>query len=136
MRGIIINFKFDKGLISGEDDKRYEFSRQDWVSSQEPYSGMKVDFLSEGNSAKTIFLLSGDQKYSKIVLAIVCWFLGILGVHRFMVGKTATGVLMLVLTCTIFGIFISSIWTLVDFIFIVSGNFTDKNNIKITRDGF
>lgn len=63
---------------------------------------------------------------SKIVLALLCFFLGVLGVHRFMVGKIGTGLLMLV---TLGGM---GIWTLIDFIIILTGNFTDKQGNKIT----
>jgi len=55
-----------------------------------------------------------------IVLLLVCWFLGYLGVHRFMVGKVGTGILWL---CTLgfmgFGV-------LVDLIMILIGSFKDK----------
>ena len=51
---------------------------------------------------------------------LLCFFLGTLGVHRFYVGKVGTGLLQLV---TIGGF---GLWTLIDFIMIVSGNFKDK----------
>jgi TM2 domain-containing membrane protein YozV len=56
---------------------------------------------------------------------MLCFFLGTLGVHRFYVGKIGTGLLQLVT----FGAF--GIWTLVDFIMIVSGNFKDKTGLLI-----
>lgn len=56
---------------------------------------------------------------------LLCFFLGTLGVHRFYVGKIGTGLLQLVT----FGAF--GIWTLVDFIMIVSGNFKDKTGLLI-----
>ena len=69
----------------------------------------------------------------KLVLAIVCWFVGILGVHRFMVGKNGSGALQLILTLTFFGIVISAIWAFVDLIMILTGNFRDKNEALITE---
>jgi TM2 domain-containing membrane protein YozV len=71
-------------------------------------------------------LNSGASSQSKIVLAVVCFFLGCLGVHRFMVGKIGTGVLMLF---TFGGL---GIWALIDFIMILMGKFTDKQGRAIT----
>lgn len=32
---------------------------------------------------------------NKVGLALICWFLGVLGIHRFLVGKIGTGILYL-----------------------------------------
>ena len=58
---------------------------------------------------------------------LLCIFLGPLGAHRFYVGKIGTGLLQLV---TLGGL---GIWAIVDFIMIVTGNFTDKEGHKITE---
>ncbi len=56
---------------------------------------------------------------------LLCFFLGFLGVHRFYVGKIGTGLLMLIT----FGGF--GIWTLIDFVVIVTSNFKDKQGLPI-----
>ena len=57
--------------------------------------------------------------------AILCLFLGWMGIHRFYVGKTGTGLLMLFT----FGGF--GIWWLVDLIRIVTSDFTDSRGRRI-----
>lgn len=58
---------------------------------------------------------------------LLCFFVGFLGVHRFYVGKIGTGILQIV---TLGGL---GIWTLIDFIMIICGAFTDKAGNKITQ---
>ena len=57
---------------------------------------------------------------SRLAAALLCFFVGVLGVHRFYVGKVGTGILQLVT----FGGF--GIWALVDLILILVGTFRDK----------
>lgn len=66
-----------------------------------------------------------DKDY--VVTVLLCFFLGVLGVHRFYVGKIGTGILMLFT----FGGF--GIWALIDFIMVVLGNFTDSDGLKISN---
>ena len=56
---------------------------------------------------------------------LLCFFVGFLGIHRFYVGKIGTGLLQLIT----FGGF--GIWTLVDFVMIAVGSFTDKEGNPI-----
>ena len=58
---------------------------------------------------------------------LLCFFLGIFGAHRFYVGKIGTGILQIV---TLGGL---GIWSLIDFIMIIVGAFTDKEGNKITQ---
>ncbi len=65
--------------------------------------------------------MSAVSDRSRLVAFLLCWFLGYLGIHRFYVGKTGTGILYL-LTGGIFGIGI-----LIDWFVILFGGFTDEN---------
>jgi len=58
---------------------------------------------------------------------LLCFFLGVFGVHRFYVGKIGTGILML-LTLGGFGI-----WQIIDFVMIAVGSFTDKQGRQLRR---
>ena len=58
-------------------------------------------------------------------LTLICFFLGSLGVHRFMLGRTTSGIIMLF---TLGGM---GIWTLIDFIRLLSGSFLDKDGNAI-----
>lgn len=58
---------------------------------------------------------------------LFCFFLGMLGAHRFYVGKIGTGILQLI---TLGGL---GIWVLIDLIMIILGAFTDKEGNKITQ---
>lgn len=57
--------------------------------------------------------------------ALLCFFLGVFGIHRFYVGKVGTGILQLV---TLGGL---GIWALIDLIMIICGAFKDKNGAAI-----
>jgi len=57
---------------------------------------------------------------------LLCFLLGVFGAHRFYVGKTGSGIAMLILTLTVVGALITGIWYLIDMIMIVTGNFTDE----------
>jgi TM2 domain-containing membrane protein YozV len=63
---------------------------------------------------------------SKSTTAVLCFFLGYLGVHRFYTGHTGTGVIQL-LTGGGLGV-----WALWDFIQILRGKFTDAQGRALT----
>ena len=53
---------------------------------------------------------------SKMVAALLAFFLGALGVHQFYLGHSGRGIAMLLLTISFVGLIVSGIWAIVDFI--------------------
>ena len=70
-----------------------------------------------------------DMRSNKdwIITALLAFFAGGLGAHRFYVGKIGTGILML-LTIGGFGL-----WSLIDFIVILVGKFKDSEGKVIKQ---
>ncbi len=61
-----------------------------------------------------------EQRTKWITCLLLCWFLGVFGIHRFYTGHTAIGVVQLL---TLGG---CGIWYIIDFIIIISGSFKDS----------
>lgn len=79
-----------------------------------PKCGVRQPILSHPSTSST----TGTRPDFATCL-LLCFFLGGLGVHRFYAGHTLIGLLQLL---TLGG---CGIWTLIDFIIIISGTFTD-----------
>ena len=62
-----------------------------------------------------------------VVAALLCFFLGIVGFHRFYVGKIGTGILQIF---TFGGL---GIWSLIDFVMILTGSFKDSEGKSLDR---
>lgn len=68
---------------------------------------------------------ASDKK--RLIAALLCWCLGIFGVHRFYAGKVGSGIAMIF---TLGGL---GIWALIDLIMIFCGNFKDGDGKLITE---
>jgi len=100
---------------------------------------------------------------SRVVALLLCWFLGIVGVHRFYLGKWLSGLLMMALFGSSVGVFIYYVltagpgadgsppeafasmrwlmgcfylvcaWAFIDLMLIISGNFRDGKGRKVFK---
>ena len=61
------------------------------------------------------------------------FFLGCFGAHRFYVGKIGSGIAMLLISLTFYGLIITGIWALIDLILILCGSFSDAEGRPLTR---
>lgn len=67
--------------------------------------------------ARELLLLEQEVKNQGkgMIIAYILWyFLGMLGGHRFYMGRTGSAIAQLVLTITVLGIFVTFIWWIVD----------------------
>ncbi len=98
MRGKVLSFNGSTGLISGDDGKRYGFTVSD-LQGGAVYvaAGSSVDFEVVDGHAESVYVIAaaiGDK--NRYVAAILAFFFGLLGLHKFYMGKTAAGIIMLV----------------------------------------
>jgi len=56
----------------------------------------------------------GDR--NKLVAAVLAFVVGPLGIHRFYLGRTGSGIAMVVLSCTIIGLLVTVPWGFIDMI--------------------
>lgn len=66
-----------------------------------------------------------NEKPSTGAAYVLCIFFGVLGIHRFYLGKAGTGAIMLILSITIVGLIVSGLWALVD-LFLIPSMIRDK----------
>ena len=71
---------------------------------------------------------------SLVVALLLCFFLGFLGVHRFYLGRIGTGIIMLVLSLSGMGFFISGIWILIDLILIATGKLKPADGSDLAKN--
>ena len=99
MKGKVLDFDSTKrtGIISAEDGNRYNFVMDEWKGSSLPKPNNKVDFSPNGENADAVYIESivagGTSK--KIAAALFAFFLGAFGAHKFYLGYTKQGVIML-----------------------------------------
>ena len=105
-------------MSTADEIKKLNDLLKERVITQEEFDLQKEKLLNSSTTTSTTDWLA---------LFLLTFFVGVLGVHRFYVGKIGTGFLMLL---TLGGL---GVWFLVDLILVVTGQFTNKDGQKIPR---
>ena len=105
-------------MSTADEIKKLNDLLKERVITQEEFDLQKEKLLNSSTTTSTTDWLT---------LFLLTFFVGVLGVHRFYVGKIGTGFLMLP---TLGGL---GVWFLVDLILVVTGQFTNKDGEKIPR---
>ena len=105
-------------MSTADEIKKLNDLLKDRVITQEEFDLQKEKLLNSSTTTSTTDWLT---------LFLLTFFVGVLGVHRFYVGKIGTGFLMLL---TLGGL---GVWFRVDLILVVTGQFTNKDGEKIPR---
>ncbi|MDQ0838207.1 TM2 domain-containing protein [Sphingomonas faeni] len=134
MRGQVLGVdpRTGEGIVAGQDGQRYRFAPEDWAHRGEPAIGIEVDFEAANDRALSVFPMPtapGPRRAvppatvapptndrNKYVAAVMAFVIGTLGIHRFYLGRTGSGIIMLVLSITVIGLVISAPWALIDMI--------------------
>ena len=100
MLGKILDYNTESrtGVVSGDDGKRYTLNIDEWKGSAVPKPGSKVDFSVSGDTAEAVYTVGGvaaGGASKKIAAALFAFFLGAFGAHKFYLGYTKQGVIML-----------------------------------------
>lgn len=101
MVGNILDFDLKErtGIVSGEDGNRYSFAMDDWKGEQMPKKGQSVDFVPNEDKATQMYPNvnrgSSDGVSKRLIAALLAFFIGAFGAHKFYLGYTTQGIIML-----------------------------------------
>ncbi|MEZ0243684.1 MAG: TM2 domain-containing protein [Sphingomonas sp.] len=103
MRGTILAFDFrtGEGKISGEDGNRYNFAGREWHGQSQPAANQNVDFEASDRDALAIYPVRGavgphvEYERNRVAAALLAFFLGVFGIHKFYMNKPGSGIIML-----------------------------------------
>ncbi|HEX9946631.1 MAG TPA: TM2 domain-containing protein [Allosphingosinicella sp.] len=135
MRGQVlgVDTRTGDGIVTGDDGRRYSFKPEDWAHRGEPAIGMIVDFETQETRALSIFPVPGTSpppalapsapapaplgdERNKFIAALIAFLIGPLGIHRFYLGRTGSGIAMVILSFTLVGLLVTIPWAFIDMI--------------------
>lgn len=102
MKGQILDYSVaeSRGTITTSGGERYEFAGREWKGEGGPARGTWVDFQVDGGSATGVYRALGSDAAQagakdRLAAGLLAILLGGLGVHKFYLGYTGPGLVML-----------------------------------------
>ena len=102
MKGKILEFNAESrtGVISGDNGSRYSYEINEWKGANLPKAGDLVDFSAKEEKAEAIYpdapAANNNSGLSKrLVAALLAFFVGGLGIHKFYLGYKNQGIIIL-----------------------------------------
>lgn len=141
MKGKVLDYNSVNrtGIISAEDGNRYNFDLGQWKSSVLPKNGGTVDFSVSDGAAQAIYQEAGglSQGSKKIPAALLAFFLGAFGAHKFFLGYNKQGIIMLLVFIfgfLLFGVpsMVIGVIAFVEFIIYLTKSEEDFENIYVS----
>ena len=96
---------------------------------QPPQYGQQPMYPPQPGYAVPVYIAAQPKNHTVAIL--LCFFLGFLGIHRFYMGRVASGLIMLALNIISAGLL--SIWTYIDMIILTFSNFNDSNGMPLAE---
>jgi len=114
MQGRILGFDAASGsfAIAGDDGRRYLLAGGEWRHPGPPQAGQPVDFQADGDRAVSVYGVNPGPAYqaagyptsaypasdkNRVSAALLAFFLGGLGIHKFYLGKNGAATTMLLI---------------------------------------
>ena len=99
----------NSGSITGADGNRYHFPGSEWKGDGVPMRGTRVDFETDGNQARAVYVALGASaptagSKNKVAAGVLAILLGGLGIHKFYLGFTGPGLVFLLVNTVGFAV--------------------------------
>lgn len=77
MRGQILGVEDGRGVLLGPNDERRTFPLAEWRSGGQPAAGLWVDFIADGDGARSVYAIPGHGRLSSASSSFVLGAIGV-----------------------------------------------------------
>lgn len=123
---LIVSSVLQSGKTSGDITPKVSFSFKKRIQWEEEEDTKQLEEALKPDEPKV------SPKSRAFALILVTIF-GLLGLHRFYIGRRGTGLMMLACSLSVFGLSVSIVVTIIDFFLIAFGQMHDGDNLRLVK---